>query len=230
MSEPRVRIEPDTFTLVEFDRDDLTATVETLLDAIGLDRPVVLEIDQTSPLGEARVVSIEPEIRLFCESGALENPKKLRQLSPTGRPTCSAACCSGCATASTPTSATRPPTPTSASSGRRRGTSTASVASCASGSATRTTASAACTSSAPGTASPTRPTRAFEQLWTGDGLTWADVERLSEDGPRRRSDPDVVGRDRVEQVDLGRTGQQPPAPLGELDHVGGVEVGALRLR
>lgn len=80
----RVRIEPEQFTLVEFDRDELAGVVEKLLAAIGLDRPVVLEIDQTTPLGEARVVSMEPEVRLFLESGALEDPKRLRQLSPSG--------------------------------------------------------------------------------------------------------------------------------------------------
>ena len=83
MSE-RVRIEPDTFTLVEFDRAELTAVVEKLLDAVGLDRPVVLEIDQTTPLGEARVVSTDPEVHLFLESGALEDPKRLRKLSAPG--------------------------------------------------------------------------------------------------------------------------------------------------
>ena len=81
---PRVTIEPETFTLVEFDRDELTAVVERLLDATGLDLPVVLEIDQTTPLGEAKVVSVGDEIRLHVESGALEDPKRLRKLSPSG--------------------------------------------------------------------------------------------------------------------------------------------------
>jgi len=80
----RVTLEPETFTLVEFDRDELTALVERLLDAVGLDRPVVLEIDQTTPLGAATVVATEPEVRLHVESGALEDAKRLRQLSPSG--------------------------------------------------------------------------------------------------------------------------------------------------
>lgn len=79
-----VTIEPDTFTLVEFDRGELTAIVERLLGAIGLERDVVLEVDQTTPLGEAKVLAVEPSIRLHVESGALENPKQLRALSPTG--------------------------------------------------------------------------------------------------------------------------------------------------
>jgi hypothetical protein len=80
----RVSIEPESFTLIEFDRDELTRVVESLLDAIGLDREVIVEIDQTTPLGEARVVAVEPVIRLFFESGALEDPKRIRKLSPTG--------------------------------------------------------------------------------------------------------------------------------------------------
>jgi hypothetical protein len=81
----KVTIEPDTFTLVEFDRDELASVVERLLDAIGLDRDVVLEIDQTTPLGEAKVVAVDDAaVRLHVESGALEDPKRLRQLSPTG--------------------------------------------------------------------------------------------------------------------------------------------------
>lgn len=85
MSGARVRIEPETFTLVEFDRDELTAVIERLLDTVGLDRSVVIEVDQTTPLGEAKVVSVDDaEIRLHVESGALEDPKKLRQLSASG--------------------------------------------------------------------------------------------------------------------------------------------------
>jgi len=80
----RVTIEPESFTLVDFDREELAGVVESLLDAIGLDRSVVLEIDQTTPLGEARVVSLEPDVRLFLESGAIEDPKRLRQLTPSG--------------------------------------------------------------------------------------------------------------------------------------------------
>lgn len=80
----RVTIEPDTFTLVEFDRAELAGIVERLLDAIGLDRDVVLEVDQTTPLGEAKVLAVEPAVRLHVESGALENPKQLRALSPSG--------------------------------------------------------------------------------------------------------------------------------------------------
>jgi len=81
----RVTILPEEpFTLIEFDRGELVGVIERLLDATGLDRPVVLEIDQTTPLGEAKVLEVDPEVRLYVESGALEDPKRLRKLSASG--------------------------------------------------------------------------------------------------------------------------------------------------
>jgi len=79
----RVTLEPAEFKLVDFDPDELVALVEGLLDDIGLDGPVRLEVDQTTPLGHTAVRSVDP-IVLFCESGALEDPRQLRALSPSG--------------------------------------------------------------------------------------------------------------------------------------------------
>lgn len=83
----RVTIEPEEFKLVEFDRAELTALIESLLDAVGVDRPVTLEIDQTTPLGHAEVRSIGDRIGLFVESGALEDPRRIRKLSVSGAAT-----------------------------------------------------------------------------------------------------------------------------------------------
>lgn len=80
----RVTIEPEEFKLVEFDRDELTALLERLLDATGIDRPVTLEVDQTTPLGHAEVRSIGERVVLFVESGAIEDPRRLRKLSASG--------------------------------------------------------------------------------------------------------------------------------------------------
>jgi len=79
----RVTLEPATFALVDFDPAEVVEVVEGLLDTIGLDRPVRLEVDQTTPLVHAEVRSIDPLV-LFCESGALEDPRRLRQLSRSG--------------------------------------------------------------------------------------------------------------------------------------------------
>lgn len=83
MSTDRVTLEPPEFKLVDFDPAEVVAVVEGLLDTIGLDRPVRLEVDQTTPLVHAEVRSIDPLV-LFCESGALEDPRRLRQLSRSG--------------------------------------------------------------------------------------------------------------------------------------------------
>lgn len=79
----RVTLDPPTFTLVDFDPAEITALVEGLLDQIGLDRPVRIEVDQTTPLGHAEVKSIDP-IVLAVESGAMEDSHRIRQLSPRG--------------------------------------------------------------------------------------------------------------------------------------------------
>jgi hypothetical protein len=79
----RVTVEPETFTLVDFDAGAIAELIEGLLDAVGIDQPVRIEVDQTTPLGHAQVVSIDP-IVLTVESGALEDPRRLRQLSPGG--------------------------------------------------------------------------------------------------------------------------------------------------
>jgi hypothetical protein len=79
----RVVLDPPTFSLVDFDPDEIIAIIEGLLDDIGLDGPVTLEVDQTTPLGMASVRSVEP-LMLFVESGALEDPRKLRGLSSSG--------------------------------------------------------------------------------------------------------------------------------------------------
>lgn len=79
----RVTVEPAAFTLVDFDADTIATLIEGLLDTIGIDRPVTIEVDQTTPLGHAEVESLDP-IVLKVESGALEDPRKLRQFSTAG--------------------------------------------------------------------------------------------------------------------------------------------------
>jgi hypothetical protein len=78
-----VTLEPEEFKLVDFDPAEVIGVVEGLLDTIGLDRPVHLVVDQTTPLVHAEVRSIDPLV-LFCESGALEDPRRLRQFSRSG--------------------------------------------------------------------------------------------------------------------------------------------------
>lgn len=79
----RVTVEPESFSLVDFDAQEIAELLDGLLDDIGLDCRLHLEVDQTTPLGRASVSSIDPLV-LHVESGALEDPRRLRQLSPSG--------------------------------------------------------------------------------------------------------------------------------------------------
>lgn len=71
--------------MVFFDAAELRAIVERLVAEIGLppDLAVVVEVDETTPMGRAQVTSIDPLV-ISAESGALEDVKRPRQLSPAG--------------------------------------------------------------------------------------------------------------------------------------------------
>ncbi len=81
-----VTVTPESFTLVKFDADEIKSIVEPLLPAIGMpaDQDVVIEVDETNPLGRAVVTSYDNPIVIAVESGALEDPKRPRHVSPTG--------------------------------------------------------------------------------------------------------------------------------------------------
>ena len=79
-----VTVTPETFTLVSFDAAKIAAVAERLLGDLGLGAAELrIEIDETTPLGRARVTSLEP-LTLSLESGALEDPKNPRELSSAG--------------------------------------------------------------------------------------------------------------------------------------------------
>lgn len=70
--------------MVFFDAAEIGALVEGLATEIGLgDQDITVEVDETTPLGRSLVTSLEP-IVLHLESGALEDPKRPRQLDPEG--------------------------------------------------------------------------------------------------------------------------------------------------
>jgi hypothetical protein len=78
-----VVVRPEEFTLVFFDRAELESLVAQLVAQVGLpaDLEVTLEVDETTPLGNARISSIDPVV-LSLESGALEDAKAPRKLDP----------------------------------------------------------------------------------------------------------------------------------------------------
>ncbi|MEY2420959.1 MAG: hypothetical protein QOI95_1026 [Acidimicrobiaceae bacterium] len=80
-----VSVSPETFTLVSYDAAEIASIIDDLVAAIGLpsELDVRLEVDESTPLGRASVASIDPLV-ITVESGALEDPKRPRNLSRTG--------------------------------------------------------------------------------------------------------------------------------------------------
>jgi hypothetical protein len=80
-----VTVTPETFSLVSYDSAEIASIVTELIDAIGLPSgtDVRIEVDETTPLGRASVSSIDPLV-IAVESGALEDPKRPRNLSRSG--------------------------------------------------------------------------------------------------------------------------------------------------
>lgn len=80
-----VVLRPDRFALVDYDPARIKAITETVADAAGLpaDRQVIVEIDDSSPLGVTSIDGTDP-IHIRLESGALEDPKRPRQLAESG--------------------------------------------------------------------------------------------------------------------------------------------------
>lgn len=80
-----VIVSPEQFTLIDFDAEEIRLLTADLLAKVGLDpdADVHVEVNETSPLGFTQITSLDP-VTLYLESGALEDPKRPRQLSPEG--------------------------------------------------------------------------------------------------------------------------------------------------
>ncbi len=80
-----VEVRPESFAMVFFDAAEIQGIVEKLAAEVGLpaDASITIDIDETTPMGHARLASTDP-IVLRLESGALEDPKKPRCLDPDG--------------------------------------------------------------------------------------------------------------------------------------------------
>lgn len=77
-----VTVEPAEFAYVRFDSGRIAALVDRLAGEAGLDPavPVTLTVDETTPLGFTELLGVEP-VTMRCGSGALEDPKRLREMS-----------------------------------------------------------------------------------------------------------------------------------------------------
>lgn len=79
-----VRVTPESFSMVEFDPGEIAAIADGVVAEIGLTgRDVEIRVDETTPLGRVRVTSTDPVV-VEAESGAFEDPKTPRHLSPAG--------------------------------------------------------------------------------------------------------------------------------------------------
>ena len=76
-----VSVSPEEFHLVQYDAQEIASIVSELADRVGLgDRDIVIEVDEKTPLGSSAVVSLDP-ITITVESGGFEDAKRLRHMS-----------------------------------------------------------------------------------------------------------------------------------------------------
>lgn len=75
-----VTVEPASFSFVAFDAGLIARIADGLVAALGIDRPVHIAVDETTPLGRVRV-DLGDTITIHVESGAFEDSRKPRQQS-----------------------------------------------------------------------------------------------------------------------------------------------------
>jgi hypothetical protein len=77
-----VTVSPESFALVFFDAAEIEAIATTLLEQLGMSGTALrIEVDESSPIARAALTSTDP-LTLSVEGGAFENPKEIRHLSP----------------------------------------------------------------------------------------------------------------------------------------------------
>jgi hypothetical protein len=78
-----VRVTPESFTLVNFDAERIKALASQLADEVGLPADTVIEVvvDERTPAARVKTVSTDPVVRFEVEGGAFEDPTVPRTLS-----------------------------------------------------------------------------------------------------------------------------------------------------
>jgi hypothetical protein len=75
-----VTVSPSEFTFVHFDPALIARIGDQMVAALGIDRPVHVEVDETTPLGRMRI-DVGDTITVHVESGAFEDNRKPREQS-----------------------------------------------------------------------------------------------------------------------------------------------------
>jgi len=78
-----VTVAPHDFRFVKFDAQVVQRVGDELLVTLGIDRPLHVEIDETTPLGRVRATVNPDGIVVNVESGAFEDSKRPREQSET---------------------------------------------------------------------------------------------------------------------------------------------------
>lgn len=81
-----VTVTPSTFQFVAFDAGRIEQIARTLVEALGIEQDVIVEVDETTPLARLRVEPGDP-IVVHAESGAFEDTRRPRQQSETATAT-----------------------------------------------------------------------------------------------------------------------------------------------
>ena len=75
-----VTVEPEEFRFVAFDSALIRKVAESLVTTLGIDRPVHIRVDESTPLGRVSA-EIGDTIKVTAESGSFEDSKRPRQQS-----------------------------------------------------------------------------------------------------------------------------------------------------
>jgi hypothetical protein len=78
----KVVVTPQTFNLTFFDAGRITELVAEVADKVGFpaDAEIRVEVDERTPLGRTKTVSLDP-VSIWVEGGSFEDAKRPRQLS-----------------------------------------------------------------------------------------------------------------------------------------------------
>jgi hypothetical protein len=75
-----VSVSPSEFKFVHFDSALIARIGDQMVAALGIERPVHVEVDETTPLGRMRI-ELADTITLHVESGAFEDSRRPREQS-----------------------------------------------------------------------------------------------------------------------------------------------------